>query len=578
MWRKISSVIGLTSLLILVFSGYGATGVASADVNDFIITSFKADYYLTHADKQGALDIDEHINVNFTDYNHGIYRALPERYNGESLHVKVSSVTMNGSKVPYQTASENGNLVLKIGDANKTVTGAQSYEIKYHVVNVIRFVDGHDELDWNVNGTEWQQPFEAVQATLHYKDNPVSAPACYTGFYKSMANDCTFDSKDGTMTFTTTRELEAGETLTFRMDFINGSFAPMTAADRVRDNAKGALELLAAPLIVFVLAYRYWRKNGKDIKGRGTIIPEYGPPAGLGPLAVDTIYNYKLSTKAISATLIDLAIRKYIRIIETDKDKLIGKQKIFSLELLNADQGELNSYEIQILDAIFGGELKVVEMNSLKNKFYTTSQSLQKKLPMDLTIGGYFVKNPKNASGVLLGLGFTLLFVSFYLFGVSWQLALSGILSGAILAFFAVLMPKRTQKGVDAKDAIEGLKLYMNVAEKDRIKMLQSPDAPYAPQSDAPAQTVELFEKLLPYAIVLGVEGQWAKQFESIYTTPPDWYSGNWTAFNAGYLVGSLDNSMSVMSNSFSAPASSGSGAGGGFSGGGGGGGGGGGW
>jgi uncharacterized membrane protein len=91
---------------------------------------------------------------------------------------------------------------------------------------------------------------------------------------------------------------------------------------------------------------------------------------------------------------------------------------------------------------------------------------------------------------------------------------------------------------------------------------------------------VELFEKLLPYAIVMGVEKEWADQFKNIYSQPPEWYSGNITSFNAGYLAGSLNSGFnSAVNASFSPPSNSGSsGFGGGFSGGGGGGGGGGGW
>jgi hypothetical protein len=77
--------------------------------------------------------------------------------------------------------------------------------------------------------------------------------------------------------------------------------------------------------------------------------------------------------------------------------------------------------------------------------------------------------------------------------------------------------------------------------------------------------------------MVLGVEKQWAQQFESIYTTPPDWYAGNWSTFNAVYLADSLNQSMSAMNSSFAAPQTSSSGFSGG-AGGGGGGGGGGGW
>jgi uncharacterized membrane protein len=124
--------------------------------------------------------------------------------------------------------------------------------------------------------------------------------------------------------------------------------------------------------------------------------------------------------------------------------------------------------------------------------------------------------------------------------------------------------------------------MYMETAEKDRLEKLEGPDAAYAAKTGEPARTVEFFERLLPYAIVLGVETQWAAQFKDIYTNPPDWYSGNnLTAFNAGYLAGALNSGLTpAMNSSFNAPSSSsGSGfGGGGFSGGGGGGGGGGGW
>jgi uncharacterized membrane protein len=144
-----------------------------------------------------------------------------------------------------------------------------------------------------------------------------------------------------------------------------------------------------------------------------------------------------------------------------------------------------------------------------------------------------------------------------------------------------MLMPARTAKGVAALEQVKGLKLYMETAEKDRMAKLQAPNAPYASNAAEPVKTVELFEKLLPYAIVLGVETQWAKQFEALYTSPPDWYGGSWSTFNSVYLVNSISEGVgSAVNTSFSSPKSSSSSGfgGGGFSGGGGGGGGGGGW
>ena len=112
--------------------------------------------------------------------------------------------------------------------------------------------------------------------------------------------------------------------------------------------------------------------------------------------------------------------------------------------------------------------------------------------------------------------------------------------------------------------------------------MLQSPSSPYATSQPAPKRTVELFEKLLAYAIVLGVEKEWAGEFNDIYVNQPEWYAGNMSTFNAVVFASALSGQGfgSAMMTSYSSPSSSGSSGfgGGGFSGGGGGGGGGGGW
>jgi hypothetical protein len=115
------------------------------------------------------------------------------------------------------------------------------------------------------------------------------------------------------------------------------------------------------------------------------------------------------------------------------------------------------------------------------------------------------------------------------------------------------------------KEEIEGFKLFLSVTEKERLKF-----------HNAPVKKPELFEKFLPYAMVLKVEKEWAKQFEGIYTKPPSWYQGNWNTFSVGYLASSLNSfSSSASSTIATSPASSsgfsGGSSGGGFGGGGGG-------
>jgi uncharacterized membrane protein len=90
---------------------------------------------------------------------------------------------------------------------------------------------------------------------------------------------------------------------------------------------------------------------------------------------------------------------------------------------------------------------------------------------------------------------------------------------------------------------------------------------------------LDIYEKLLPYAVIFGLEKQWAAELARYYVdTSPDWYTGS-NAFNAGIFaasIGSLTSSVSTSYSGSSSSSSSGGSGGGGSSGGGGGGGGGG--
>lgn len=142
-----------------------------------------------------------------------------------------------------------------------------------------------------------------------------------------------------------------------------------------------------------------------------------------------------------------------------------------------------------------------------------------------------------------------------------------------------------TDKGLALKQYLEGLKMYIKVAEKDRIRMLQGPDT--AQKIGAPIDTndarqmVKLYEKVLPYAMIFGLEKKWNKELGQYYDSlgsPPDWFSGNYSTWNAVAFSSMVSSFSSAANYSTQADSSYGGSGGGGFSGGGGGGGGGGGW
>ncbi len=579
---------GLVLVAVVVATLALGTKPVSADVNNFTVTKFHADQTLTRTDPQGQLHIVEQINVNFTDNNHGLLRAIPKSYKHHDLRLHVNSIRSDsGAPTDYKLDSSNGNTVIKIGDPSRTVTGAQQYTIDYTLNNVISFYTDHSELYWDVNGTDWRQPFDQVSVSLHLPPGlqQTRAPVCYTGAYGDNQANCTITAQPDNIESATTAPLQAGQGLTYVASFVPGYFVPAKWYDPSGEYFRRLLEFLAPIVIVGSLSAAIWWRRGRDPKGSGIIVPQYQPPSGLNPASVGTIYNFELSNRDITATIVQLALRDYLKIIETKQIKKLRKDTVsYQLQLLSADINKLDANEQLLITALFGtlsaGE--TIDINDKQEKLYNTARKLSKNISMTLTKAGYFRSNPLNAAdtqSVVIILAFAIGGLFFY-FLHSLLFGFSAFLSALVALWFGGAMSARTAKGVAAKEQIKGLKMYLEVAEKDRIQKLQSPDAAYAAQTNRPVKTVELFEKLLPYAIVLGVEKQWADKFEGLYSQPPDWYTGNWNTFSAGYLASSLTNGVGgAIDTAFSSPSSSSSsGFGGGFSGGGGGGGGGGGW
>ena len=558
-----------------------------ADVNDFTITSFQSDQTLSKSDAQGSLHIIEQISVRFTDNNHGIIRAIPNEYNSRPLNFHLNSITSrSGAPTGISQSYADGNVVLKIGDPSRTVTGDQEYTIDYTVRNVISFYSDHDELYWDVNGDQWGQPTTVVKVNLHLPSGlslSSDVPQCFGGAYSQVQQNCVISQTEDGISATTSN-LPPNQTLTYVVGLTKGFFQPETTSEKLRDNATPLLALIALPLAIIAGSFTWWWRNGRDAKGRGVIVPEYNPPKDMTPLQAGTLLDFKTDNRDITATIIDLAVRKYLRIHELVKDRKILKDKVtYELELLNLDKSGLNAYEADLINALFN-EQKIGEKTDLGTPsaaLQKVATSLRTSVKKDLKQAGYLKPDTSKYGLVLVGSAVVAVVLLAIIGGNSNPNAIGAIVVGAIIctvtiSIFWALMAARTSVGVSAKEQLEGLKMYMNVAEKDRIQMLQSPKAAYAVGVGQPKRTVELFEKLLPYAIIMGVEKQWAKQFESMYAAEPSWYSGNVSTFNTVYLASSLNGGFANSINtSFASPSSSsGSGfSGGGFSGGGGGGG-----
>lgn len=506
------------------------------------IDNFKVDVVI---DQNGSFTVTEEITYDFgVLQRHGIYRDIPYKYKrtgtNYNLRIKVLSVTDDkGISWPYQITKAGGYLKIKIGDKDKYVTGQQNYYLVYKVERAINYFDEHDELYWNVTGTEWEVPIEKSQATVYLPkeiEKSQLQKACYTGIFGSQKSNCQSEIIDGeTLSFTANNKLSSGEGLTIVLGWPKGIVNKPTTGQNIlwmlTDNW-----FFTTPFLVFIVLLYFWYTAGRDPRGRGTIIPQYEPPEKLPPGAMGVVLDEKADLKDISSTIIDLAVNGYLKIREVEKKKLLGKSTDYEFIQLKEEDKDLTDYEKKIYRGIFDVG-KEVKLSDLKDNFYVNLKKIKDDLYNLVVKKGYFPFNPDKVRSAYLVVGIVVIMLSIFA-GIVMQVILAGIsvfISGMIIVIFSRFMPRRTQRGAETLEEILGFKTFLSVTEKERLKF-----------HNAPEKKPEQFEKFLPYAMVLGVEKEWARQFEGIYNTPPSWYEGHYSGvFTAAFLISSL-NSMTA--------------------------------
>ena len=537
----------------------GAGFFGSVYAADEHVESFHSDITIQ---KNSQVEVKETIKYYFPSPKHGIFRYIPESYsvkNAGSLtgsynvYLTVNSVNIQQddgalAAVPYEKSQSDGNLNLKIGDPNQEVDGSVTYIIDYLAQRAINFSPkdnaNQDEFYWNVTGNGWEVPIAQSSAEIHFPadiDSNTWKFGCYTGELGSQTSECLFEagSRDS-VHYESKWELPAKSGLTVVAGFPKGIVTQPTTSENIALALRYNFLIyffLLIPFVAFVALFAVWFLKGRDPKGNGTIIPFYGPPDNLTPVELGTLYDEKADLKDISSFIIDFAVRGYIKIRELPRQSTFGifkHQPDYEIQLLRMDNAVPES-EQKIFQTIFVPESKInrtVKLSDLQNSFPSQLNDIKTGVYTDLVQNGYFPRNPERVRNAYLFVGAIVAFLGIILFVNDLGLIAAGsvLLTGSMIALFGLFMPRKTLKGVSAYEKILGLKEYMTVAEADRIKF-----------HNAPVKRPEHFEKLLPYAMVLGVEKEWAKQFEGIYRQPPVWYEGSsLDNFSALYLANSL--------------------------------------
>jgi len=570
------------SLSIIIASIIFGLGLASPALAQEKIESFKADIKLA---EDASLRVTERIVYDFgTESKHGIYRDLPISYSNDygSFNLRLSDLSVEdetGKPYTFSAKKTGKSLRLQIGEASSFVGGIKTYIIGYKVGRAINFFTDHDELYWNVVGDAWTVSIDETEGRVILPkavESASLATECFKGATGSTlrCENIAPDDAGGASESISFQEgpLAPGEGLTIAIGLPKGVLVSPSRASAILATAQDNW-IIILPLFVLVLMVSLWYTFGRDPAGRGTIIAEYDVPDGLTPAELGTIIDERVDGRDLTAEIINLAVRGYLKISQIEDKAILFKKENFELFKLKEPDETLNRFEKKLLMSLFRGGKKTIKLTELKNEFYQDMKEIKDWIYQSVTAKGYFRTNPQTSRVIYFILGIAVASLSPFFFAQGLIIFLSLLASGIIIILFSFYMPARTKKGVLTREKILGLKDYLSVAEKDRLEFFNSPRA-----------KPEVFEKFLPFAMALKVEKQWAEKFADIYKEPPAWFTGPANAnFSSIILISSLSD-FSTKTNHVLAAAGAnaahgGSGiGGGGFSGGGFGGGGGGSW
>ena len=634
--------------LLLIF-GFGSAQdfpVDSANANSYEhILNFHSDIEIS---KDAQVTITEKIKVYAGGINikRGIFRTLPlwRNINNKKVRIRydIISVRRDGAKEDYHTESSGDDYSIYFGNKKKQLSpGFYEYELKYTTNNQIGFFKGYDEFYWNVNGALWDYKADSVTAKIILPEGAeITQNSCYTGEYGSTSSNCTEEKLSSNSIQFSAKDLKDHEGLTIAVGFKKGIFTPPPPPGFLEKYGILGLLFLAA-LGLMGYFYTSWQKYGIDPE-KPIVYPQFNAPQNLSPASLGYLENEYYSDHMITSAIVSLGVKGFIKVIEDDQRILgIFGGKEYTLEKTKEPDQTLPVEEINLMNKFFPGDSKTLSfdgkysskienaVNDFKANLQFQHDPFLKKgnnsgkliFPVLLIIILYAIGlftsykmtyiNSYVGIGVFLGVAIFVLTIAFSAFYERYKAAkfifalisiglilllIAGFSSDSealdnlgfyasygflIFGFigivlFQYLIKQPSPEKLETQSLIEGFKMYLGTAEEKTLQF-----------HNPPAMTPAVFETMLPYAMVLGVDKIWGEKFQNMLKRSAiggnEAYQSNWfigaSLMNMNFAH-SLNSSLSQsIASSSTQPSSSGSGSGGGgFSGGGGGGGGGGGW
>ncbi|MGW5239895.1 DUF2207 domain-containing protein [Monashia sp. NPDC004114] len=593
----------------------------------------------------GSVAVTEQITWRFPQgaQRHGIVRNIVVRmgYNNEEGKYRyfdmtdVDASSPSGAPADFAVSDIGAAKQIRIGNPDELTSGTQIYVVKYTLHNVLNPItaDGKPatgqataqtvELFYNVFGTNELTPRENVRVT-------VTAPAASTAvrcFQGPSGSTDPCSAASGSPALFSASNLASGDAMTVVASYPASAFGNVHPDVREGDasssigsdaapaaNAAAWVGGIGAPVLALaVMGTLVWTR-GRDERyadltpglspaygtgavgdgtpaaatvrgGRPTVAVQFQPPAGVQPGLVGVIIDETANPIDVSATVIDLAVRGFLRIEENDSSGMFSRTDWTLTRLAPPANEGLLPYERRLLDGIFSSRGDVVQLSELKNTFASTLKSIQSLMYKEVVTRHWFRSSPQAQRGVWQGLGIILAVIGGVIlfwgraaldailgaqFTGGIALGVGLVVAGGIVWFLGGKMAAKTAEGSAVLAQSLGFKEYLTTAEAGQIEFEEASN---------------IFSRYLPYAVVFGVADRWARTFAQVAAAAeaagqpllmPTWYVWSGATFpDFTSIASGVDSFSTTSTGTFtSTPGSSGGSgfSGGGFSGGGGGG------
>lgn len=287
-----------------------------------------------------------------------------------------------------------------------------------------------------------------------------------------------------------------------------------------------ALFGLAPALLLLVLAIVERARSVQRVSSPG---PRFAPAPG-----ATVLYDALLldaDRRAIAAALIDLAVRRKVRLlVDADAAPQGGGRKRAPVAIEVVDGATFAPEELGVLEALFGPDHtsgRVRRFSSDGRALHRRVRAVLDEAESGLAAAGLLTRGRRGWATYLLRVAATLVVgVCLFLLLAAWAVSEPGaalyvvLFAGLVIAIATMVVApapwRRFRPAAQPmREHLAGMREYIALAEAEPLRFSQSADGAELRQDVSPEAASErlqrflLNERLLPYAVLFGLERSW---------------------------------------------------------------------